>query len=113
MDFDLYDWLATLEPYGKGNRRPVFASLNLSVLEARIIGNSRQHLRLRVKQNSREITALAFNQAQQWTALGSIAGRNVRLDLAYTLMLDNWQGQSNLVLRVSDFRVAEAGNRPV
>ena len=112
LDFDLYDWLATLEPYGKGNRRPVFASLNVSVLEARIIGNSRQHLRLRVKQNSREITALAFNQAQQWNALGASPGET-RLDLAYTLMLDNWQGQSNLVLRVSDFRVAEAGNRPV
>ena len=110
LTFDLYDWLTELEPYGKGNRRPVFAALGVSVLEARIIGHSQQHLRLRVKQNGREMTALAFNQAQQWSALGASPGE-VRLDLAYTLMLDNWQDQSTLVMRVSDFRVSEAGGR--
>lgn len=111
LSFDVYDWLATLEPYGKGNRRPVFASLDVAVLEARIIGQSRQHLRLRVKQNGREMTALAFNQAQQWNALGLSPGE-ARLDLAYTLMLDNWHDQSTLVLRVTAFRVSEAGDRP-
>ena len=109
LSFDVYDWLTSLEPYGKGNRRPLFASLNVTVLEARIIGHSQQHLRLRVKQNGREITALAFNQARQWNALGVSAGE-VRLDLAYTVMLDSWQEQSTLVLRVSDFRVSEAIN---
>ncbi len=112
LSFEVYDWLAALEPYGKGNRRPLFASLNVSVLEARKIGHSQQHLRLRVNQNGQEITALAFNHAQQWAALGITPGET-RLDLAYTLMLDNWQGQSNLVLRVSEFRLSEAGKRPV
>ena len=112
LSFDVYDWLASLEPYGKGNRRPLFASLKVPVQEARIIGHSQQHLRLRVKQNGREFTALAFNQAQRWSALGGSPGET-RLDLAYTLMLDNWQDQSNLVLRVSDFRLSEVSNRLV
>ena len=110
LSFEVYDWLAALEPYGKGNRRPMFASLNVPVKEARIIGHSRQHLRLRVKQNGREMTALAFNQAHRWAALAGSPGE-IRLDLAYTLMLDKWQDQSNLVLRVSEFRPSEMSNR--
>ena len=110
LSFEVYDWLAALEPYGKGNRRPMFASLNVPVKEARIIGHSRPHLRLRVKQNGREMTALAFNQAHRWAALAGSPGE-IRLDLAYTLMLDKWQDQSNLVLRVSEFRPSEMSNR--
>ena len=107
---DVYDWLTTLEPFGKGNRRPLFASRNVSVREARPIGYSRQHLRLRVEQGGRNITALSFNQAADWQSISGEAGAT-RLDLAYTLMLDTWQGQSSLALRVSRFRPAETQER--
>ncbi len=107
---DVWDWLTALEPFGKGNRRPLFASLNVAVKEARYMGQSQQHLRLRVEQDGREITALAFNQAADWQAISGVPG-TTRLDLAYTLMMDNWHGQSSLVLRVSKLRLAEVQNR--
>lgn len=103
----LYDWITRLEPFGKENPRPLFASLNVAVREARLMGHLQQHLRLRVEQDGREMTALAFNQAADWRA----AGEPPRLDLAYTLMLDSWQEQPPLALRVSQLRAAVVQER--
>ena len=97
---DVVDWLETLEPFGPGNRRPVFASLGVIVRETRFMGRSQQHLRLLVEQDGVAVTALAFNQAQYWTA------GTTRLDLAYTVTIDSWQGAKTLALRVSHFRLA-------
>jgi hypothetical protein len=74
------------------------------------MGNAQQHLRLRLNQDGKEMTALAFNQAQAWRAIGGTAG-TTRLDLAYTLMLDAWHDQPTLALRVSRLRLAEAQER--
>ena len=105
ITMEVQEWLNSLEPFGRGNRRPVFVSMGVEVLEARLVGHAQQHLRLRVGQGGREMTALAFNQADDWHAMGSGA-IDGRLDLAYTLMLDSWQGQQTLSLRVSNFRPA-------
>ena len=103
---DLFEWLNSLEPFGKGNRRPMFASLGVSVKDARLVGHSKQHLRLRVEQNGKEMVALAFNQASNWHEMGGSTS-GMRLDLAYTVMLDSWQGHDSLALRVSRFRPSE------
>ena len=105
LTMDTYDWLASLEPFGKANRRPLFASMGVTIKEARLVGNNQQHLRLRVEQGGQEIVALAFNQADAWRALEGQAGP-APLDLAYTLMLDSWQGQDSLALRVKELRVS-------
>ncbi len=107
LTMDTHDWLNSLEPFGKANRRPLFASLGVSVKESRLVGNNQQHLRLRVEQQGREMVALAFNQADKWRALGDRAGQE-SLDLAYTLMLDSWHGQESLALRVRELRISRS-----
>ena len=109
LDGRVYEWLSLLEPFGKGNSRPVFASLNVSVLEARAVGRNGQHLSLRVEQDGRAMKAIAFNQAAAWRSAGLQAGS--RLDLAYTLMENVWYDNVSLELRVSQFRPAEARPR--
>ena len=97
---DVQDWLGSLAPFGKGNPRPVFASLNVRVLDAHFMGYSQQHLRLRVEQNGAQMTALAFGQGDSW------AKGTERVDLAYTLMEDTRQPGHPLALRISQFRPA-------
>jgi single-stranded-DNA-specific exonuclease len=104
LDRDALEWVSTLEPYGPGNPRPVFASLGVSVREWRTMGYSDQHVRFAVAQDGTAATALAFNQGQFWDP-------NVRLlDLVYTLTIDTWQGNNALALKVSHFRPAQAVN---
>lgn len=106
LDEDLYEWLKNLEPFGKGNRRPTFAVLNAVIKEARLVGHSQQHLKLRVEDEGHEMTALAFNQAEDWPGIAHSPGSQP-LDLAFTLMLDTWQGQTSLALRVANMRIPE------
>ena len=98
---DAKEWLAALEPFGKGNPRPVFASTGVRVLDAQHMGYSQQHLRLRVEQGGAEMTALAFGQGDAW------GPGMTRLDLAYTLMEDTHQPGNPLALRVTNFRPAQ------
>ena len=98
---DVQDWLATLEPFGKGNPRPVFASTSVRVLDAQLMGYSQQHLRLRVEQGGVAMTALAFGQGDAW------GPGSKHVDLAYTLMEDSRQPGGPLALRVSHFRPAQ------
>lgn len=41
--------LSVLEPFGKGNEKPVFADKNLTILSARILGKNQNVLRMRIK----------------------------------------------------------------
>ena len=95
-------WLADLEPFGQANPRPLFLSRNLEVLETRSMGNSSQHLKLLVGQEGKIMTALAFNQAQNWPQGAS------RLDLVYSITADWWRGVKSDNLKVVDVRPAAA-----
>lgn len=97
---EVMEWISALAPYGPENRRPLFASMGVAVRESRIIGYSQQHARLTVEQDGTVLTALAFNQAQLWDP------QIRRLDLAYSLIYDSWQGNKTLALRVTQFRPA-------
>lgn len=95
---ETFGWLAKMEPFGKGNPKPLFLSRGVNVLESRHIGHESQHLKLVVGHGEKEMTALAFNQAQDWPNGAS------RLDLVYTLSADWWQGVKTMVLKVADVR---------
>ncbi len=46
---DLIDELELLEPFGKGNPKPVFAEKNIEILKGRILGKNHNVLKLQVK----------------------------------------------------------------
>ena len=98
---DLKGWLSKLEPFGAGNRQPVFLTRRARVLEARYVGKKSQHVKLKVIQGNEQGTALAFNQAERW-----VDGTS-EVDLVYSLMFDRWQGVEKLTLKVLDFQTAE------
>ena len=98
---DLVQWLQDLEPYGPGNRTPVFLTPGVPVSEVHYMGQSRQHLRLLVGNGNYQWTALAFNQADHWV------GGTTRLDLVYSITADSWRGPKAQALRVLDFRPAQ------
>lgn len=59
--------LGLLEPFGKGNTKPVFAARNVEVLSGRILGKNHNVLKLRVKDPAgTEIDALCFREPQRF-----------------------------------------------
>lgn len=92
--------LSRLEPCGEGNPEPALATLGLEVLEIAAWGRDEKHLRLRVREGSRAISAIAFRQghlAAQY-AVGDV------VDLIYRPTMRRWQGETILELEVKAVR---------
>jgi single-stranded-DNA-specific exonuclease len=98
----LRGWLSKLEPFGPGNRQPLFLTRRARVLETQYVGKTGQHVKLKVAQGNEQGVALAFNEAQRW-----VDGTS-EVDLVYSLILDRWQGVERLTLKVLDFRPTES-----
>lgn len=91
----------TLEPYGRGNPKPVFrATTNL--LSQKKIGKNNEHLRLEFKLNNddnRKITAIAFGMGHLFPL------PNQPLDVLYTPSINVWNGNESLQVEVLDIRI--------
>lgn len=62
--------LKVLEPFGRGNEKPVFAEKNLKVLKLQILGKEGKTLKLIVENKSHcRMTALIFNRAIEFMGL--------------------------------------------
>jgi single-stranded-DNA-specific exonuclease len=100
MGWTVQKSLAQLEPFGYGNREPLFASRHVLVRDARIVGNG--HLKLIVSDGQTTWDAIAFRQ-------GDWASKMPRqIDVVYELDASVWNGKERLQLNVKDLRPSEA-----
>lgn len=104
LNGDLIRELKVLEPTGHHNGAPVFMTRNLRVVEARNVGSDRQHLKLTVRSDDQPpIDCIAFRMGDQADRLAD------RIDLAYFLEINEWQGRQNLQLNVQALRPSRNG----
>lgn len=94
--------LEILQPFGTGNEQPLFLIRNVQVRQYEAIGQDRSHLRLVLNTPRGNVKAVAFGAAPRSREL--VLSRS--LDLAATLNLDRWNGQTRLDLEIKDFRPA-------
>ncbi len=101
LGFQLAQDLSALEPFGAGNPRPVFATRGFRVLsEPQII--KEQHLKLRVAgDDNRPIEAIWWRRVEE---AGQTPRANQRIDLAYELEANRWNGDIRLQLNVKDMK---------
>lgn len=67
---ELVEELTLLEPFGKGNTKPVFAARNVELISGRILGKNRNVLKLQVKDSSQTAReAVCFRGAEQMLSL--------------------------------------------
>jgi single-stranded-DNA-specific exonuclease len=98
----LAESLRALEPFGAGNHRPLFVTRDLHVLsEPRVM--KEKHLKLRLAG-----TANRPLEAVWWSGVEELAGRTLkpgqRIELAYTIEPNTWQGETRLQLCVKDVK---------
>ena len=103
LTFQLTQELGALEPFGAGNPRPVFVTRGFRVLsEPQII--KEQHLKLRVAgENNRPLEAIWWRGLEESEQTPQA---NQRIDLAYELEVNRWNGEVKLQLNVKDMKVA-------
>ncbi|PSB11148.1 single-stranded-DNA-specific exonuclease RecJ [Pleurocapsa sp. CCALA 161] len=95
VNYELYQQIESLQPWGIGNSTPVFWTPNVRVIEQRAIGKTQTHLKLTLQEegSATQIKALAW----RW---GEYCPLPEHLDIAYKLKENHWQGNTNIELEL-------------
>jgi single-stranded-DNA-specific exonuclease len=100
----LVDGLDAMAPFGAANPKPVFDGACVEMVgEPRRIKD--RHLKLRVRQDGRIFSAMAWRAAERAAFLDE---HRQALRLAYSLDRQTWQGQTTIELTVADVRAGTA-----
>jgi single-stranded-DNA-specific exonuclease len=76
--------LSLLEPYGKGNSKPLFAEQHFALLEMRVMGKRKNVLKMKVRNKTGYVMdALYFGEIEKWDTYLREAYGNVLIDKLY------------------------------
>lgn len=118
LSFELVEELKLLEPFGKGNPKPLFGEKNIPVVKAFKLGKNHNTLKLILKmKNGKTIEGLyfgnidefdrrmseKFSQAEVSNMYKGISN-NIRLDIAYTPDINEYMGYRNLQIMIYYYR---------
>ena len=109
--------LELLEPFGKGNTKPVFAARGVTLLGARILGKNRNVLKLQVQDvNGCRIEAMLFRHAEDFLgrleeqygkteveALLKGRGRQIRISMTYYPDINEYMGKKTPQIVVTHY----------
>lgn len=99
---ELIGQLTLLEPFGKGNTKPVFAQKNINVLNHRIIGKNRNVLSMKLDDGmGRVIDGICFQNAQELEK--RILSRK-SVAVTYYPAINEYQGRETIQVVISHFQ---------
>lgn len=110
--------LSLLEPYGKGNSKPVFAEKAVTVTRAAVLGSGRKILKLRLLASpGKYIEAIYFGEicdfdnyisekfgAQELTRLYTGKTNLIKLDIIFNIDINEYNGNRNVQLVMQYYR---------
>jgi single-stranded-DNA-specific exonuclease len=100
LNLDTARALDILQPYGVGNEQPLFLVRGLQVRQYDVMGQDRRHLRINFATNRGTVRAVSWGAAERSRELL----KQPLVDIAATIGVDTWNGQTRLHVDVKDFR---------
>lgn len=94
---DMVEGLKQLEPFGEGNKMPIFSFKNLKIDSIRALSEGK-HLKLTLKDNNVIVNAIGFN-------LGHLANEyriGDKIDVAGVLEINTFGGVDNIQINIKD-----------
>jgi single-stranded-DNA-specific exonuclease len=96
----LLDGLGALEPFGQGNKRPVFQAEPVEIVDGPHTMKDR-HLRMTVRQERRRFRAVAWRAAERQEFYRA---HRSALNLAFSLTENTYRGETSIELNVADVK---------
>jgi single-stranded-DNA-specific exonuclease len=104
VSWEMYGDLSRCAPFGEGNRSPIFAARNLVLEETIRMGSTNAHLRCKVREEGgRQVTFVGFGFGH----LAPHLRMGDRVDIAYEVEVNTWNGKRSLQYRMLDIRRAK------
>ena len=101
LTIDVVKNFERLAPFGMDNQKPVFYIRDFQIENARAMGASNAHLKLKIFRGTSNFEVVAFGKGSLAAEFSQAKG----LELAVTLSVNQWNGQTTLQLMMVDARV--------
>lgn len=97
----LVEQISVLEPFGKGNTKPLFAQKGLRVLNSRIFGKNRNVVKMQLMDESGTvIDGVYFGEAQEFA---EFAAAGDTISVSYYPEINRYQGRENLQIIIQNY----------
>ena len=100
VNLELLEELEQLKPFGVDNFEPVFVSRDLGITDISHVGRDKQHLSMRLYVAGKYYKAIWFGGVQY----GRDLDMGDKVDLAYSLNRNEWNGKVYVDLVVRDLK---------
>jgi single-stranded-DNA-specific exonuclease len=97
----LVEFLDQLSPFGIGNAEPLFIAEDVRLAMPPMVV-SRNHLKMSVKQNGREIDCIGFGMGHM---AGPIQSESGKVAIAFVPTINVWQNRARLQLKLRDIQI--------
>ncbi len=118
LNINLIEELEVLEPFGKGNSKPVFGVRDVKVAKAMLLGKDKNVLKLRLLTNNNfTIDAMIFNDLEKFENkviekygneglenLYNKPNNNISMDFTFYPSVNEWNGNKNIQIIVNGIR---------
>jgi single-stranded-DNA-specific exonuclease len=101
INWENYDYINKLSPFGVGNPKPKFVSYGMELVGSRVVGSDGRHLKLQLRLGQKYINAIAFGQG----FLSSMLMPGKKLDAVYQLEANEWNGNKELEIKIIDLKL--------
>ena len=99
VSLGLYEQLRSMEPFGEGNRRPVFALRGVTLSQIRYMGEEAQHVKFQAAEGSDSLECILFNKADRFR---SLLADGEKADIIGRVETNTWRGNTKIQFRVED-----------
>ena len=106
LDNKLIEDVMGMEPFGEGNPVPLFCSSRLKLLRPPMVIKG-EHIKMWVTDGKKNLEAIGFGLAKDSDTELTLR-KSERIDLAYTVSLNRWQGLNTVQLNIKDIKPSES-----
>ena len=105
VTFDLVKQMAVLEPFGKGNKKPLFAHRKLKIENVRVFGKGKNVIKLALKSSQgTRIDGMIFEEEESFRE----KMQNMRyITCTYYPVINEYQGYRNLQIQIQNYFFTE------
>jgi single-stranded-DNA-specific exonuclease len=117
-DMGLCKDIDSLEPFGKGNPKPIFSDKGVHIIKAAVLGKNRNVLKLTLKSKKNNyVNGIIFNNKESFNdiiesefgkeemqKLYNSYSQDIKLDIVYNIGINTFNGTSSVQLNIISFR---------
>jgi len=108
INVNLIKEINLLEPFGLGNPSPIFCSYNNHIIDWKMVGGNKEHLKLKIFHENRIIEGIGFGLSKK---MSNLFLEHKVVDLAFNVELNHWNGNKNIQLNIKDIKNDKEENK--